>query len=148
VLQLSPSLRTHIEHLCSREDDVLASPFLAREAWRALTNLLTELDGGRVLSVEHPPWPFSGCSWPSFIPVLPFPAAVELLAQVSEASVDCSACIALLSIRSIRRITKAVALWPIRDTIRDLLVPAYQRTEVRQMQSMLSKRIGEDFIEV
>jgi len=91
---------------------------------------------------RDPPPPFRRCPWPRFAALLPRPAASELLVRVVEARADLMACIALLCVRAVRRLTRASGLWPVRNALRDFLVypePATRRM-MRELEPVLQKR--------
>jgi hypothetical protein len=85
---------------------------LADEVWRQIVTFSN-------FSVH--PITIEMCRWPQQFS-LPPNVARSLLVRFDDARTDAAACIAILCIRRVRRITGAGALWPIRNTVRDFLL--------------------------
>jgi hypothetical protein len=110
---------------------LLQSPDLASTVWAALTlaGADNSLPSARV-AFPTPPPPYSRRSWPRFLLLLPPPTAEAVLARAALACGDAAACISFLASRRGRRVARAGALWPIRDTLRDLM--EFQQLSVRR----------------
>jgi hypothetical protein len=130
-LRCARNLRSRVPHVRLDEDDVpdrfdifgaealslFSSPNLASTAWAAAT-----LSCESTPTKPTPPSPYSRCPWPRFLALMPQPESEAFIALAGSVAADVSACVCFLSTRRGRRVTGAGALWPIHDTVRDLLV--------------------------
>jgi hypothetical protein len=118
-------------HLVSRIDafvvdasSLLESPDLAFTVWAALT-LAGAADHNTTApsdAASTPPPPYMRRSWPRFFSLLHPSILGAVLARVAAACGAAAACISFLATRRGRQLAGAGALWPIRDTLRDLMV--------------------------